>query len=122
MWDSSYAGPNRRPGGSESRDSNSAEDGTARMSQPPRDTMFASRSVPVHVVRGVVGLVAFVAAFALIGVVGPASLLLLVLAGLAWRGCPTCWAVGLTRTKAARGACAVRPAKTRSAKREDAHP
>lgn len=64
--------------------------------------MFASRSVPVHVIRGVIGLVAFVAAFALIGVVGPASLLLLVLAGLAWRGCPTCWAVGLTRTKAAR--------------------
>jgi hypothetical protein len=64
--------------------------------------MFASRSVPVHLVRGVLGLVAFVAAFAVIPVLGPVSLLLLVVAGLAWRGCPTCWAVGLTRTKALR--------------------
>lgn len=72
------------------------------MSQRPPDTMFASRSVRVHLIRGVLGLVAFVAAFALVPVVGPASLLLLVPAGLAWRGCPTCWAVGLTRTKAVR--------------------
>jgi hypothetical protein len=72
------------------------------MSQSAPDTMFASRSVRVHVIRGVVGLIAFVAAFALIPVIGSAALLLLVLAGLAWRGCPTCWAVGLTRTKAAR--------------------
>ena len=79
------------------------------MSQPQPDTMFASRSVGVHVVRGVLGLVAFVAAFALTGVVGPVSLLLVLLAGLAWRGCPTCWAVGLTRTKAlcrSAGSCA----------------
>jgi hypothetical protein len=72
------------------------------MSQPVSDTMFASRSVRVHLLRGVLGLVAFVASFALLRVVGPLSLLLLVPAGLAWRGCPTCWAVGLTRTKAAR--------------------
>ncbi len=72
------------------------------MSQLPPDTMFASRSVRMHLVRGVVGLVAAVAAFALVGIIGPVSLLLLVPAGLAWRGCPTCWAVGLTRTKAVR--------------------
>ncbi|HEX3827970.1 MAG TPA: hypothetical protein VHV82_11935 [Sporichthyaceae bacterium] len=72
------------------------------MSRLPPDTMFASRSVRMHVVRGVVGLVAAVAAFALVGIIGPVSLLLLVPAGLAWRGCPTCWAVGLTRTKAVR--------------------
>lgn len=72
------------------------------MSASSQDTMFASRSVRVHVIRGVVGLIAAVGAFALLGTVGPASLLLLVLAGLAWRGCPTCWAVGLTRTKAVR--------------------
>jgi hypothetical protein len=74
--------------------------------------MFASRSVRGHLVRGVVGLVAFVAAFALLGVLGPVSLLLLVVAGLAWRGCPTCWMVGLMRTKAIRqsgSGCAVRP-------------
>jgi hypothetical protein len=76
------------------------------MSQPPPDTMFASRSVRRHVVRGVVGLVAAVAAFALVGVIGPVSLLLLLPAGLAWRGCPTCWAVGLTRTKALRNSAA----------------
>lgn len=72
------------------------------MSQRPPDTMFASSSVRVHLIRGVLGLVAFVAAFALVAVVGPVSLLLLVPAGLAWRGCPTCWAVGFTRTKAIR--------------------
>jgi hypothetical protein len=62
--------------------------------------MFASRSVRAHWIRGALGLVAFIAAFALIGVLGPAALLLLVPAGLLWRGCPTCWAVGLERTKA----------------------
>jgi hypothetical protein len=74
--------------------------------------MFASGSVRVHLARGVAGLVAFVAAFALLGVLGPVSLLLLVVAGLAWRGCPTCWMVGLIRTKAIRqpgAGCAVRP-------------
>ena len=76
------------------------------MSQPTPDTMFASRSVRVHLIRGVVGLVAAVAAFALVGIIGPVSLLLLVPAGLAWRGCPTCWAVGLTRTKAVRDSSA----------------
>lgn len=70
------------------------------MSEP--DTMFASKSVGVHVIRGVVGLVAAVAAFALLGTIGPVSLFLLLLAVVAWRGCPTCWAVGLTRTKAVR--------------------
>ena len=83
------------------------------MSGRSPDLTFASRSVPVHMIRGLVGLAAAVAAFALLAPVGPASLLLLVVAGVAWRGCPTCWAVGLTRTKAARAAgagCAVRPA------------
>lgn len=86
------------------------------MSQPPPDTMFASSSVRVHLIRGVVGLVAFVAAFALVGTIGPVSLLLLVPAVLAWRGCPTCWALGLTRTKAVRdsgaGCVACPPAPT----------
>jgi hypothetical protein len=63
----------------------------------------------MHVVRGVVGLVAAVGAFALLGTVGPASVLLLVVAGVAWRGCPTCWALGLTQTKAVRDACTACP-------------
>ena len=69
------------------------------------DTTFASSSVPRHLVRGAVGLVLIVAALALVGVWGPATLLLLVPAGVALRGCPTCWALGLVQTRAR---CAVR--------------
>jgi len=58
------------------------------MTQRVPDTMFASRSVRAHWIRGVVGLIAFVAAFALIPVLGPAPLLLLVLAGLACADAP----------------------------------
>ena len=60
---------------------------------------FASSSVALHVLRGVVGLVAFVAGIAGLGSIGPPALLLLVLAVLAWRGCPTCWMVGLVQTR-----------------------
>lgn len=64
------------------------------------DTLFASRTLREHYVRGAVGTVLAVGAFALLGLVGPWSLLLLVPAGLAWRGCISCWALGLTQTKA----------------------
>ncbi len=63
------------------------------------DTTFASRSVRVHLVRGALGLLLAVAAIALIGVVGPASLLLLIPAVVAWRGCVSCWALGLAQTR-----------------------
>lgn len=63
--------------------------------------MFASRSVPRHLVRGAIGLPLMVAAFALVGVVGPASMLLLLPAVVLLRGCPTCWALGLSQTRAA---------------------
>lgn len=63
------------------------------------DELFASSSVRVHVARGVAGAALAVAAFALIGVVGGWSLLLLAPAVLLWRGCPTCWALGLTQTR-----------------------
>lgn len=66
----------------------------------PADTLFASNSLTEHWVRGAVGLVLAVAAFGLIGVAGPATLLLLLPAGLAWRGCISCWALGLAQTKA----------------------
>jgi hypothetical protein len=55
------------------------------------ETMFASSTVPRHVVRGVVGLPLLVAAFALVGVLGASSLLLAVPAVVLLRGCPTCW-------------------------------
>lgn len=73
----------------------------------PTFAMFASRSVGVHVVRGVLGLALLVAGIAL----APASgwwLLLLPATVVLWRGCPTCWVMGLiaTRGRCADGACA----------------
>ena len=70
------------------------------MSQP--DTMFASRSVPRHLVRGALGLPMLVAAFALVPWLGPLALLLLAPAVVLLRGCPTCWALGLAQTRALR--------------------
>jgi uncharacterized membrane protein len=67
--------------------------------------MFASRSVPRHVVRGVLGLPLLVAAFALVGWWGPSALLLAVPAVVLLRGCPTCWLLGLAQTRAV---CATR--------------
>ncbi|HET8977696.1 MAG TPA: hypothetical protein VFN87_06020 [Solirubrobacteraceae bacterium] len=69
----------------------------------------ASDSVSEHLVRGAVGLIAAGSAVALWGSVGPVSLALLAVSALAWRGCPTCWTVGLLRTLAeartSRGDC-----------------
>lgn len=64
------------------------------------DTTFASSSVRVHLLRGALGLALAVAAIALVGLVGPASLLLLIPAVVAWRGCVSCWALGLVQTRA----------------------
>jgi hypothetical protein len=72
-----------------------------------RRSPLASDSVAEHVVRGAVGLLAAALAIVLVAVVGPVSLLLLGVTGVAWRGCPTCWAVGLfgtlTDSRARRG-------------------
>jgi hypothetical protein len=59
---------------------------------------LASGSVAEHVLRGVLGLSAAALAIALVTVVGPIALLLLGVTIIAWRGCPTCWAVGLSGT------------------------
>jgi hypothetical protein len=61
---------------------------------------LASGSVREHLFRGAVGLAAAVLAIVLVAVVGPISLLLLLLTAVAWRGCPTCWTVGLLGTLA----------------------
>ncbi len=53
-----------------------------------------------HLLRGAAGLIAGVLAIALLDGVGPVSLALLPLTALAWRGCPTCWTVGLFGTLA----------------------
>ena len=59
---------------------------------------FASSSLPRHLVRGVIGFGSLIAAFALLPSVGPLSLLLLPVTLLAFRGCPTCWVIGLIET------------------------
>ena len=66
-----------------------------------RRSPFASRSVRRHYLRGVVGLLAAVGGMlgAALGVPAAVALLLVTLA--AWRGCPTCWAIGLLHTRAA---------------------
>ena len=64
------------------------------------DTVFASRSVPRHLVRGALGLPMMLAAFVLVPWTGPLALLLLVPAAVLLRGCPTCWALGLAQTRA----------------------
>jgi hypothetical protein len=71
------------------------------MGQP--DTMFASSSVPRHLVRGAIGLPMMVGAFVLVPWLGPLALLLIAPAAVLLRGCPTCWALGLAQT------CAISP-------------
>lgn len=65
----------------------------------PVGEMFASRSVLVHVARGVLGLLLVVGGLALTPV-SAWGLLLVPLGILAWRGCPTCWTMGLIATLA----------------------
>jgi len=66
-----------------------------------RSSPFASRSIKRHYARGALGLLALVAAVVGAAVATPAALALLILTAVAWRGCPTCWAVGLMQTREA---------------------
>ena len=59
---------------------------------------LAASSVNRHLRRGAIGLLAVLGAILLLGVLGPVSLVLLPVAAVAWRGCPTCWAVGMVET------------------------
>ncbi|MEU6878166.1 hypothetical protein [Streptomyces sp. NPDC046712] len=63
---------------------------------PERD--FASKSVPRHLARGAIGFGLIIGSIALVPVAGPATLLAAPLALIAFRGCPTCWMVGLAQT------------------------
>ena len=70
------------------------------MTTPPADPVadfFASGSVVEHVLRGVLGLVLAVGSLALVSG-HPWALLGLVGTVVAWRGCPTCWTLGLLQT------------------------
>ena len=61
--------------------------------------MLASSSARRHYARGALGLLALVAAVVGAAVATPAALALLILTAVCWRGCPTCWAVGLMLTR-----------------------
>ncbi|GAB3015841.1 hypothetical protein GCM10011376_05210 [Nocardioides flavus (ex Wang et al. 2016)] len=80
------------------------------------DTLFASRSVPEHLVRGAVGLPLLVAAFVLVPSWGPLAMLLAVPAVVFLRGCPGCWAIGLSQT------CELRDARRDGAREPDRQP
>ncbi|MEV7790414.1 hypothetical protein AB0O68_00290 [Streptomyces sp. NPDC087512] len=59
---------------------------------------FASKSVPRHLARGAIGFGLIIGSIALVPVAGPATLLAAAPALIAFRGCPTCWMVGLAQT------------------------
>ncbi len=72
-----------------------------------RSSPLASSSVRRHYVRGALGLIALIVAVAGAALVTPIALLGLLVTVVAWRGCPTCWALGLmqTRQTCADGSC-----------------
>ncbi|MGO9973117.1 MAG: hypothetical protein ACLP01_09965 [Solirubrobacteraceae bacterium] len=77
----------------------------ARCDAPPepastKRSPLASGSVGEHLLRGAVGLIAAALAIVLVAVIGPVSLALLLVTAVVWRGCPTCWTVGLLGTLA----------------------
>lgn len=78
----------------------SATDDRMPKSANTRRSPLASGSVGEHLLRGALGLISAVLAILLLGVLGPVSLALLPVSALAWRGCPTCWTVGLLGTLA----------------------
>ncbi|MDK9499629.1 hypothetical protein QEZ40_005057 [Streptomyces katrae] len=59
---------------------------------------FASSSVPRHLARGALGFGLIIGSIALVPAAGPAALLAAPLSLIAFRGCPTCWMVGLAQT------------------------
>lgn len=75
--------------------------GTRAAGADPVGEMFASGSVLEHVLRGLLGLVLVVGGLALASHTAWA-LLAVPLGVVAWRGCPTCWTLGLLATLARR--------------------
>ncbi len=63
---------------------------------------FASRSLPLHLLRGFGGLLALAAALLLFGIGGPLELtgagVAAIVAAILLRGCPMCWVIGLFET------------------------
>jgi hypothetical protein len=76
----------------------SAQGEKARAGQSATSEMnFASKSVPRHLARGAIGFGLIIGSIAMVSVAGPATLLAAPLALIAFRGCPTCWMVGLAQ-------------------------
>ncbi|WP_327353763.1 hypothetical protein [Streptomyces sp. NBC_01304] len=69
---------------------------TLKPAAPERN--FASKSVPHHLARGALGFALIIGSIALLPTFGPATLLAAPLSLIAFRGCPTCWMVGLAQT------------------------
>lgn len=83
-----------------------ARAGSASTSQTEHvDTMFASSTVARHYVRGALGLALVVLALVLTPAYGAGIWLVALPALVLWRGCPTCWTLGLIQT---RQVCAIR--------------
>ncbi|MFD4374855.1 hypothetical protein [Streptomyces sp. NPDC058486] len=88
--------------------------------KPAQGPDFASKSVPRHLARGALGFGLIIGSIALVPVAGPATLLAAPLALIAFRGCPTCWMVGLAQTisrgrlerQCADGVCTLAVART----------
>ncbi|WP_433890246.1 hypothetical protein [Streptomyces sp. CA-111067] len=59
---------------------------------------YASRSVTRHLIRGAIGLAVIAGSMAAVPFAGPLTLLAAPLGLIAFRGCPTCWAIGLAQT------------------------
>ncbi|WP_406863335.1 hypothetical protein ABZO31_23975 [Streptomyces sp. HUAS MG47] len=68
------------------------------MKTTTREPNFASKSVPRHLARGALGFGLIAGSIALVPAVGPVALLAAPLSLIAFRGCPTCWTVGLIQT------------------------
>ncbi|MCW2989750.1 MAG: hypothetical protein JWM73_344 [Solirubrobacterales bacterium] len=64
-----------------------------------RSSPLASRSVTLHYARGLAGLLALVTGVAMAAAGTSAGVALLIVTVAAWRGCPTCWAIGLMQTR-----------------------
>ena len=62
---------------------------------------LASTSMTRHYARGALGLLALIAAVVGAAAGAPAALPLLLVTVASWRGCPTCWAIGLIQTREA---------------------
>lgn len=79
---------------------------------------FGNRTVSVHLMRGGLGALALAAAW-----IAPSLWLAVPLVGAAlwaWKGCPTCWTVGLLQTIANRQNAQRQDARYQEVRRQDA--